>query len=105
MENHIILWIWIISATVVIIWYQCNPEFLKGYYERSFQNYDYESYLIILYIATIIIAPIMFVDIVIGETKKFIMVLQYKRKLKRKIRKLKDEDAAKFLRDELDKIT
>lgn len=104
MENHIILWIWIISATFDIIWYQRNSEFLKSYHERNFQGYDFNSYLTILIIATIIIAPIIFISIITGEIRLFTMVSSYKRKLNRKLRKLDDKEVAKFLKEELDKI-
>mgnify|MGYP006274802131 CR=1 FL=1 len=101
---QIILWIWVVTFLVDVIWFQINPNFLKDYHKNNLSYFEYSFYIKLMYLITLIVAPFIFLTIVVGEIRGLYVFFTYKWKLKRKLKKLKNKEVEEFLNDELDKI-
>lgn len=99
---NILIWIWVITFLINVIWYQYNPKFLKSLYdEHDFYNkLNYSYYYIIIHISTLIIAPYAFYYIIIGELKNYFFIWRIKKQLKKQLKKIKNDE----LKKEIDKI-
>lgn len=98
------LWIWTVTFFFNAIWYYYNPKFVKKNHKEKYNFLDYNTYLIVLYIVTLILAPFLFLNIIIGEIKILLVILYKKIQLELKIRKIKDKNARKKLRKKLRQI-
>lgn len=101
---QILLWIWVVTFLIDVIWFQVNPKFLKDYYENNLSYFEYSFYIKLMYFITLIVAPIIFITIVVGEIRGLYVFFTYKWKLKRKLKKLNNKEVKEFLNNELDKI-
>ena len=89
---------------IVATLYYHNTEFVKNYYNNKFSNFNYITYLNILYITSFILAPILFIVIVTEETILLIFKTYKKFLLELKIRKIKDKNVRKKLRKQLKEL-
>jgi hypothetical protein len=87
-----------------VIWYQFNPDFLKEYYDKHFDYFEYSFYIKMMYVVTLIVAPFIFISVIGGEILGLYVFLTYKLKLKRKINKLDDDEVKEYLDNELKNI-
>lgn len=101
---QILLWIWVVSMFIDVIWFQLNPKFLKDYYDKNLSYFDYSFYIKIMYMVTLIVAPFVFLTIISGEILGLYVFFTYKWKLKRKIKKMDDKEVKEYLDNELNKI-
>lgn len=100
---QIIMWVWLISFGLALLWYKYNPNFLKNFY-RNYDLFEYSFYLNLIYLLTFLIAPFLFIVILYGEISSYIFILLFKLKLRIKIMKIKNPEIRKILFKELKKI-
>ena len=101
---QILIWLWVITFLIDVIWYRFNPDFLKWYYDETFYYFEYSFFIKLVYAFTLIVAPIIFVVMIAGEIRGLWVFWTYKWKLKRKIDQLDDNEAKEYLDNELKKI-
>jgi biopolymer transport protein ExbB/TolQ len=101
-----LIWIWAITFLVDIIWYQYNPNAIKSFYEKTnnLQMFSYSFYYMIIHIVTLIAAPIILYYIIIGELNNYLILFKEKRQLRKKIKKIKDKEIKKQLKEAIKKI-
>jgi len=102
----LLLWIWVITFFIDVVWYYYNPNALKDFYNKKndLQMFSYSFYYLVIHIATLIVAPIVFYNIIIEEIKYFFTIFYYKKQLKRKINKIKDKQVKKELKKQINNI-
>lgn len=101
---QIIVWGWLGLFLIVATWYYHNTKFVKSYYKKNFTDFNYNTYLNILYITSFILTPILFIVIITEETTLLIFKTYKKFLLELKIRKIKDKNVRKRLRKQLKEL-
>lgn len=98
-------WIWVISFLLSVIWIRKNTDYLKIEFENGeFSIFNFEFVEFLLYLISLIFAPLILGSIVFWEIRGFFLIWKTKRILKRKIKKLSDKKVKKELKILINKI-
>ena len=98
---EILIWTWIISFSIGAHSLAINPKFTKDYHEKDFSFFDYSFFIGVLYVSVLITAPILAGVVIVTETWRYVLYYIKKRKLKRLIKKINDDDLRKKFKNEL----
>lgn len=103
---NILIWIWVITFLINTIWFQHNSKHLNDLYRESNLLYssDYSYFIMIFHIAMLIIAPIVFYYVIIGELRNYITIWNLKRLLKKNIKKIKNKKVKNQLKEQINNI-
>jgi len=103
---NILIWIWVITFLINIIWFQYNPKCLDDFFYENSLLYksSYSYHYIIIHIAILITAPIVFYYIIIGELRNYITIWKLKRILRKKTKKIENKEVRNQLKKQINNI-